>query len=145
MTWRHPLGVLAGMVSAFVITIALSVCMGLAALAYFTVTSLTARQMDFAHLSTSTPILLASLGLGAFALLLGGLFAGWIARSRQVLTGLATGVASIVFSIPFFFLYPYPAWYNVAAVAATLVPAAAGGYLARVFANVHRLPRPAAS
>ena len=136
MSWRHVLGVFVSVVSAFVLTLALSALLGLAALAYFTVTNLTAQQMDFPHLSTSPPVLLASLGLGGFAMLVGGYIAGCIARTGQVVTGLITGIASTVLSIPFFFWYP--PWYDAACIVATVGPAAMGGYWARVTASSQR-------
>jgi len=98
--------------------------------------------MDFAHLSASVPFLLGTLGLGAFAALLSGCLAAWIGRTYVFLTGLATGIAACVLSIPFAFFGTYPLWYNVAGIVVTLVPAAAGGYLAQLLPGARRVPPP---
>ncbi|HEX4139170.1 MAG TPA: hypothetical protein VHY09_02405 [Candidatus Methylacidiphilales bacterium] len=147
MLWRRVLAVFVGVVSSFAITVVLSVVLGLLMLAYWTLCVLSlrgaARQMDFTHLTASVPFLLATLGLGGFALLIGGFLAGWVARSGQVMTGLTTGITSTVISIPFFFWYP--AWYDAACIVATIAPAAMGGYLARLMASLRHTPPPATS
>jgi hypothetical protein len=149
MNWRHVLGLFAGVVSGFFLTVALGIVWAVVMVLYYLSKGLSgyqaATQMDAAHLCASLPCLLATLGMGAFALLIGGLIAGWIARTGQVMTGLATGIVSTVISIPFFFWYPYPAWYDVACVVVTIGPAAMGGYLARVLASLRRVPLTAVS
>jgi len=149
MNWWHVLGVLAGVVIGFVLTLVLGLVWAVGMVIYFTAKGLSAHQaatqLDFAHLTASMPCLLATLGMGAFALLVGGLIAGLIGGTGQVMTGLVTGIVSTVVSIPFCFLYPYPAWYDVACVVVTIGPAAMGGYLARVLASLRRVPLPATS
>jgi hypothetical protein len=148
MTWRHFLGVFAGVVCGFVLSLAFGMVMGIGMLIYYTSQGASVhqatKQLDFAHLSASLPFLIATLSAGAFALLLSGFLAGWIGRTHPVLTGLVTGIVSTVLSLPFCFLYTYPLWYNVAGVVVTIGPAAMGGYLARVLASLRRAPLPAA-
>ena len=149
MNWRHVLGVLAGVVIVFVLTLVIGLIIGIVLAIFLTEQGASAHQavgqMDMAHLSTSLPILLLSLGVGSFIVLLGGLLAGWIAGTGQVMTGLATGIVSTLLSFPLFFLHPYPLWYEVVAIVLTIGPAAMGGYVARILASLRRVPLPAAS
>ena len=149
MTWRHLLGVFVGSVFAVVFCLAIGMAMGIVMLIYYTSQGATMLQatkhMDSAHLAASMPFLLSSLGGGAFASLLSGCLGAWISRTYPVLTGLATGIAACVLSLPFSYFGTYPLWYNVAGVIVTLLPAAMGGYLARVLASLRPVPLPAAS
>ncbi len=142
MKARHVLAVFAGSAISLILTLVFSVILGVVFIVYYTSTGMdvhaAAKQMDFAHLTQSVPLLLSTIGIGGFAMLVGGFIAGWIGRTAHVLTGLGTGILSTLVSIPFFFWYPL--WYDLVCVVATIGPAAMGGYVARIFVG----PRAAA-
>ena len=134
MKGRHVLAIAVGVVGGFVLSLIVGLVMGAAMVAYYATQGMPmqkiAIQLNFAHLVSSIPFLLASLGGGGFALLVAGFVAGWIARSHQLVTGLILGAVSVVISVPFYFWYPL--WYNIVCIVFTIGPAAMGAYAAQV-------------
>jgi len=90
-----------------------------------------ASVMDQKHLSQSIPFNLASLGVGGFFSMVGGLVTGWMAKVSPTKNGLIMGIFSTLLSI-FFWGYD-PAWVNAAGCFFTIIPATVGGYLAFIF------------
>jgi hypothetical protein len=95
-------------------------------------------HLDAAHLYKSIPLLLASLGIGGFFTVVGGLITAWMAKTHQVKNATVMGLVSIVLGLPFW--GSYPLWYNVIAVLVVLGAAATGGYFAKCIFVPHPPP-----